>query len=329
MSGNETRDEFPYDEYSAPRRRVTQWLRRIPLARSLGVLIVLVLLYYGAGAAIINKIDADPDFVPRNVAEDSSNAIAAAAALVSREVDENGWTANDPFFMPSAILDNMPNYQQGILKAVSRFSVEMMDHIGRIRGTSQIDKDLERAAGLLKYPGNVWVWDPSVSLAPTATSESQYRAAARALLSYNERLSSGQAVFDRRGDNLMSMLERIASDLGSASAQIDSHILGTGFWLFDTTVDDLFYSTKGQLYGYYILLRELGRDFALILRERQLESVWQQMLDSLREGSQLEPLVVIGGSPDALILPNHLTAQGFYLLRARTQLYEVVNILLK
>ncbi|MCH2395360.1 MAG: DUF2333 domain-containing protein, partial [Oceanibaculum sp.] len=105
MSGNETRDEFPYDEYSAPRRRVTQWLRRIPLARSLGVLIVLVLLYYGAGAAIINKIDADPDFVPQNVAECGSNAIAAAAALVSREVDENGWTANDPFFMPSAILD--------------------------------------------------------------------------------------------------------------------------------------------------------------------------------------------------------------------------------
>jgi len=329
MSGDETRDEFPYDEYSAPRRRVTHWLRRIPLVRSLGVLVLLVLLYYGAGAAIINKIDADPDFAPPTVAEGSSNAIAAAAAMVSREVDQNGWTANDPFFMPSVILDNMPNYQQGILKAVSRFSVEMMDHIGRIRGTSQIDKDLERAAGLLKYPGNVWVWDPSVSLAPTATSESQYRAAARALISYNVRLSTGQAGFDRRGDNLMSMLERIASDLGSASAQIDSHILSAPFWLIDTRVDDLFYSTKGQLYGHYIMLRELGRDFAPILRERQLDGVWQQMLDSLREGSQLEPLVVIGGSPDALILPNHLTAQGFYLLRARTQLYEVVNILLK
>lgn len=329
MSGNETRDEFPYDEYSAPRRRVTQWLRRIPLARSLGVLIALFLLYYGAGAAIINKIDADPDFAPQATAEGSSSAIAAAAALVSREVDQNRWTANDPFFMPSAILDNMPNYQQGILRAVSRFSVEMMDHIGRIRGTSQIDPDLERAAGLLKYPGNVWVWDPSVSLAPTATSESQYRAAARALLSYNTRLSTGQAVFDRRGDNLMSMLERIASDLGSASAQIDTHILQAPFWLFDTKVDDLFYATKGQLYGHYIMLRELGRDFAPILRERQLDGVWQLMLDSLREGSQLEPLIVIGGSPDALILPNHLTAQGFYLLRARTQLYEVVNILLK
>lgn len=329
MSGDETRDEFPYDEYSAPRRRVMHWLRRIPLARSLGVLIALVLLYYGVGAAVINKIDADPDFAPQVTGEGGSAAVAAAAALVSREVDQNGWTANDPFFMPSVILDNMPNYQQGILKAVSRFSVEMMDQLGRIRGTSQIDKDLERAAGLLKYPGNVWVWDPSVSLAPTATSESQYRAGARALLSYNDRLATGQAVFDKRADNLMSLLERIASDLGSSSAQIDTHILDAPFWLFDGTVDDLFYSTKGQLYGHFILLRELGRDFAPILRERQIEGVWQQMLDSLREGSQLEPLIVIGGSPDALILPNHLTAQGFYLLRARTQLYEVVNILLK
>jgi hypothetical protein len=29
------------------------------------------------------------------------------------------------------------------------------------------------------------------------------------------------------------------------------------------------------------------------------------------------------------MLPSHLAAQGFYLLRARTQLKEIVNILLK
>ena len=32
-----------------------------------------------------------------------------------------GWTANDPFFLPGAVLDNMPNYQQGIIYALSRF----------------------------------------------------------------------------------------------------------------------------------------------------------------------------------------------------------------
>lgn len=338
MASDNTRDDlYVDDEYSAPRKR---WMRRLGgglggrlsgglIGRSFAVLVLLVALYYGAGAAIINTVDDDTSFATAAVPPGASRAVEAAAALVERETDTHGWTPNDPFFLPGSILDNMPNFQQGVVKAASRFSVEMMDHIGRLRGTSQIDGDLERAAGLLKYPGNVWVWDPSVSLAPTATSESQYRAAVRALRSYNSRLANGQTVFDRRGDNLMSALERIASDLGSASAQIDGHITHGPFWLFDTDVDDIFYSTKGQLYAHYVILNALGQDFEQVLRERQLDGVWQQMLDGLKTGAELEPLIVIGGSPDALLLPNHLTAQGFYLLRARTQLYEVVNILLK
>ena len=43
----------------------------------------------------------------------------------------------------------------------------------------------------------------------------------------------------------------------------------------------------------------------------------------------MDPLLVINGAPDAVILPSHLAAQGFYLLRARTQLKEISNILLK
>jgi len=45
--------------------------------------------------------------------------------------------------------------------------------------------------------------------------------------------------------------------------------------------------------------------------------------------AQLDPWVVWNGYPDALLIPNHLLAQGFYLLRARTQLREITNILLK
>jgi hypothetical protein len=35
-----------------------------------------------------------------------------------------------------------------------------------------------------------------------------------------------------------------------------------------------------------------------------------------------------GSSGDGLFVPSHLEVQGFYLLRARTQLREVANILL-
>ena len=318
------------DEYSAPRRR---WLSGRGALRwsgwSLVALVVGGLLYYAVGGFVMNVIDDDPAFQPAECPPGSSKAVAAAAALIDREVNQHFWVANDPFFYPSAWLDNTPNYQQGIIYALSRFTVEMTDQIGRTRGSSEADRDLDRAAGLLKFPGNVWIYDLSTSFLPTASSESQYRAARRALLAYNDRLAAGQAVFERRSDNLLATIERIAADLGSASATIDQHLAASRGWSIDTRVDDIFYGVKGRLYGYHVLLRALGEDFAPIIKERQLAGAWSQMLESLRQAAVLDPLVVVNGEPDGLYFPSHLAVQGFYLLRSRTQLREISSILLR
>ena len=39
----------------------------------------------------------------------------------------------------------MPNYQRGMISALGRFSTELMDQLGRTRGSSQTDRDLEQA----------------------------------------------------------------------------------------------------------------------------------------------------------------------------------------
>ena len=188
-----------------------------------------------------------------------------AAALIDREVNQNGWPANDPFFLPGSVLDNMPNYQTGIIQALGRFAVEMVDQIGRTRGSSQADPDLDKAAGLLKYAPNVWIFDFSTSWAPTASSESQYRAARKALLAYNEKLMSNKAVFERRTDNLLSTLDRFAADIGSVSAIIDQQISDHSGDFVDFHADDVFYNAKGKLYAYALLFRALGRDFAKVI----------------------------------------------------------------
>lgn len=318
------------DEYSAPKRRFlpSRGLARIS-GYSLVVLVVLVLLYYVVGAFVMHSIDDDPNFQAINEPEGGSHAVAATAALIDREVDTHFWTANDPFFYPSALLDNTPNFQQGIIYALSRFTIEMADQIGRTRGSSEVDADLDKAAGLLKYPGNVWIFDLSTSFLPTPASETQYRAASRALKAYNDRLASGQAIFERRSDNLIATLDRIASDLGSASATLDQHLAKPRPLLVDTKVDDIFYGVKGRLYGYAILLRELGRDFDGVIKDRQLRPAWDQMMQSLNQAAILDPVVVMNGAPDGAYFPSHLAVQGFYLLRARTQLREITNILLK
>lgn len=295
------------------------------------LLLLIVFGYYVGGMIWIHKINDDLTFLPaeRNTVKGGSAAVEVAAGLIDREINQNRWTSNDPFFMPGALLDNMPNYQQGIMSALARFSFELTDQIGRTRGSSQTDEDLQTAAGLLQYSGTVWSWDPTVSLLPTASSEKQYNKARKALISYNQRLADGRAVFEKRGDNLQATLNRIASDIGSSTAVIDKHIAENAGAYVDFEADDLFYGFKGQAYAYYTVLTALSQDFENLIRERELGNAWNQMLVSFRSIVELDPYVISNAKTDGQLFPNHLAVQGFYILRARTQLREISNILLK
>lgn len=290
---------------------------------SLIVIVLVAVIYYPVGMALVHKIDDNPDFTGNY--QGGSHSVSTASALIDREINQNRWTANDPFFLPSAALDNMPNFQTGIVYALSRFAIELSDQIGRTRGSSQVDPDLDDAAGLLKFRGDKWVFDPSVSLLPGVTSEQQYRQAIAALNLYNQRLADGKAVFERRADNLQETLNRFANDLGSASALIDDKVEDPS--LFDRTADDVFYATKGRLYAYSLILRDLGTDFEQVINERQVAPAWAEMIGSLQAAAALDPLVVVNGSADGIIFPNHLAGLGFYLLRARTQMREISSIL--
>lgn len=294
-------------------------------------LIIIAVLYYPFGMLLADRINDDVTYaIPKDLqTPKGSRAVAMTIALIRRETDETTWVANKPFPLPSSSLDNMPNFQVGLIYALSRFSIEMTDVLGRTRGSSQVDPDLDKASGLLKFDGTIWMWEPSTSLLPTTSAENQYRIAMKGLMRYNKRLANDSAVFERRADNLIAFIDRVSSDLGSASAALDHRAMGSNAGWFDTEADDIFYATKGRLYGYYMLLREIGIDFESVIAEKKAENVWTKMLDSLRTGAEMDPLIITNGANDGLFVPSHLAVQGFYLLRARTQLKEVANILQK
>jgi hypothetical protein len=305
--------------------------RKTPLQALLAVVAVIVVLYYPVGMMLAHQVNDDLAFESPEAFRPAgaSRAVAMAVALIGREVAETTWVANKPFIFPSSVLDNMPNFQTGMIYALSRFAIEMTDALGRTRGSSQVDADLDKASGLLKYDGTIWVWEPSTSLLPTASAERQYLAGRKALDRYNERLAAGNAVYDRRADNLIAFLDRVGADLGSASAALDERAMTSDAGWFDTAADDVFYATKGRLYGYFMVLREIGIDFADVIDEKNAAPVWGQMLDNLRTAAGMDPLIISNGANDGFLMPSHLAAQGFYLLRARTQLKEVANILFK
>lgn len=294
-----------------------------------GLILAAMLLYYPVGAAVVHKINDDVTFAPPAQPTEASLAVATAAALLNREVNETGWPANDPWFFPGSILDNMPNFQSGEIQALQRVVTELRDQIGRSRGTSSADRALQDAASNLNIQPDIWYIDFSRSWAPMKPSESYYGDAMKSLNDFNGRMVRGEAVFERRADNLLSTLERISQDLGAASDKIDREIDAESAAWFDTGADDIFYFNKGQLYGYGLLLKALGTDFQKILDEKGARTIWERMTDSMLEGAALQPFFVINGELGSVAQPNHLAEQGFYLLRARAQLDELRDILQK
>ncbi|NDE90049.1 MAG: DUF2333 family protein [Alphaproteobacteria bacterium] len=303
-------------------RRLSLWL--------VALFFVGVFVYYIVlGLAFYQKIDDNPDFQATDVTPGGSAAVDMANALITREVETHAWVANDPWFVPSVWLTRTPAYQQGIVYALSRFAISMTDSLARQRGSSAVDPDLDKASGLLKYSGDVWVFNFKTSILPTATSEQQYKSARKSLIAFNQRLASGQATFERRADNLQAAIESISADLGSQSAIISDHIEKKGGGLLEFESNTVFFNAKGRLYAYYLILRELGRDFAPIIKDKDMENVWNNALGSLREAAELNPLIIFNGRGDSQFLPCHLCAEGFWLLRARTQLREVASIITK
>jgi hypothetical protein len=312
----------PTKDRRAPRWR---WLKRGALA-----IAILLLLYYPVGMVLLHRIGDDTRFESSPAAATGqSRAVAILGAVIDREVNRHRWTPNDPFFVPSAALDNLPNFQRGIQAGAALVIVELRDKLARTRGSSSVDADLQEAASRINTSTDQWIWNPRVSLMPQSQAEQHYRETIRRLVAYNKRLIEDKAVFERRADNLQALIDRINADLGSQSALIADRVIREGDRVFDTQSDNIFYQTKGRLYVYYLVLRELAQDFDAVLGERQLKAAWSQMLISLEHAAKLQPLIVRNGRADSMIMPSHLAAQGFFLLRARVQLKEIHDVLLR
>lgn len=289
---------------------------------------VAFFLYILIGMMVVHRVDDSLSPTSRAPAG-ASQAVADLAFLVRRETISHNWTANDPVFLPGWWIDNTPNFQKGMMGALSRFAFELRDQLGRTRGSSAVDESLEKAAGDLAKEPDRWVIDFSTSLLPTTPSHTYYREAVKELEAYNARLAAGDAVYERRVDNFLATLDRIALDLGASSAALEQYIgENAGGIMPDFGADDLFYQVKGQVYGYLMILQAMRVDFSKVIEDKELAALYDELLRSLGAAATLDPVLVTNGAADG-ILANHLSVQGFYLLRARTQLREVGNILLK
>jgi len=265
----------------------------------------------------------------------SSALVDASADLIDMNVNQNAWISSMLLYRlgffgidwdHTPFLDNKASFQRGVHQAVRRTSAELVDTLGRVRGTSGINSNLQDARGNLQFDEYSWYFglDPFGFKTP---SPAYYRTATEKLRAFNADLTSCNATFDTRADNLIQFVDRIANDLGGTAAILRERSENNSAGWFDTRADDRFWFAYGQLYGYYAVLSGAGADFSQVIRERNLGPLWAETLARFRSALRVQPAIVSNGSEDGLIMPSHLAVMGFHTLMVRSNLVEVRSVL--
>ena len=332
-------------ETSAPRR--PRWKLNGIVAVVLGyALIILALMWWW---------DTEPAyFDPIKVTQEMATArqqpvvvgTATTSALIrSIEVmlDKRGGYLSNDKLPPGLLMDNMPNWEFGVVTASRDLTRAMRNEFSRSQTQSVEDKDLQEAEPLISSPNDRWF---------LPSSESQYRKATAHIESYATRLADtnkDDAQFYARADNLADFLSVVSTRLGSLSqrlsasvgqARIDtdlandpnaqqskpaasSRIVKTPW----TKIDDNFYEARGYTWALREQLEAIRVDFGPVLRDKNAMISLEQVIREIEEAQKpLGSPMVLNGSPFGFF-GNHSLVLANYISRANAALIELRELL--
>lgn len=264
--------------------------------------------YYFLGSQIAEDIDVQTKYLLPKQQSAKMETANAMSFLLKRELDDKMWTPNLPPLFPAYALDNMPNFQIGIVDAARDINVVLR----RMEGINaeQYD-DLQRAGQLLNYAPNVWLLSKKDAFNIAPSSNTQYRKAAKYLRKFNER-----ADFSPHANHLPQFMEQISRKLTKLVLKSEEHQQEHGGDIIDFRVDDIFYHNCGYAFALSQIVRAMGADYKEEILRHNVYTEWTYLLSSLQKAAEFQPVVVRSGKPKDLLTPNHLTEQNFYLMRA-------------
>lgn len=268
---------------------------------------------------------------------------ATLIATIETLLDKRGGYLSNDLLPPGVFMDNVPNWEFGVLSASRDLSRYLRSDFSRSQTQSAEDKDLMEAEPLLSSPNDRWLF-PS--------SESQYRKAAKYLNNYLVRLADadqGDAQFYARADNLTSYLRVVSTRLGSLSQRLSASVgqerldtdlagdrsaqqstPGQGVRIVQTPwmqIDDVFYESRGYTWALLQQLHAMQRDFAGVLRDKNAQVSLQQVVRELEEAQKgLGSPVVLNGTPFGFFA-NHSLVMANYVSRANAAIIDLMSLL--
>ncbi|WP_419811204.1 DUF2333 family protein [Bacterioplanoides sp.] len=255
---------------------------------------------------------------------------------------QGGYLSND-IFPPGLWLDNVPNWEYGVLVQVRDFSRALRKDFSRSQSQSTEDKDLAIAEPQLHFDSNSWA---------VPSTEAEYRRGLKALENYLARLSDPNtptAQFYARADNLRQWLFDVETRLGSLSQRLSASVgkrrLNTDLagdpvasqstpTDYDqevktprTQIDDVFYEARGTAWALAHILRAIEVDFRDVLQKKNALVSLRQIIRELEATQESVGSPIILNGDGFGIFANHSLVMASYISRANAAILDLRELL--
>lgn len=322
--------------------RSMPWLRGGFLLLVIYLVVALLLGWFWSGERTLFDVrEATAKHARSQVvgAATSSALIETVDVLLNKR---GGYLSND-IMPPGVWLDNLPNWEYGVIIQVRDMSKAMREAFSRSLSQSTEDADLALAESRFNFDHNSWVMP---------ASESEYRSGVEYLQGYLERLTDNDeynAQFYARADNLRYWLGTVETRLGSLSQRLSASVgqrrinidlsgeeagqqatpapdemeIKTS-WL---EIDDVFYEARGTTWALIHFLRAVELDFADVLNKKNATVSLQQIIRELESTQQnvSSPIILNGGGFG--FFANHSLVMASYISRANAAIIDLRELL--
>ncbi|MEK9749708.1 MAG: DUF2333 family protein, partial [Pseudomonadales bacterium] len=263
--------------------------------------------------------------------------------LMSSLLEKPGGYLSNDVMPPSSMMDNVPNWEFGVLVQCRDFARALRNTMSRSQSQSTEDADLVTTENQFYFDSESWL---------IPQTESEYAKGIESLQRYLRRLGDEQrpdAQFYARADNLSIWLGEVETRLGSLSQrlsasvgkrQLDTSLAGDEAarqstqtrtdqtiktpWL---ELDDVFYEARGSTFAILHLLQAVDEDFADVLDKKNARVSLRQIIRELEPTQEtLWSPMILNGSGFGM-LANHSLVMASHISRANAAMSDLRRLL--
>lgn len=311
----------------------------------LAILIVLLGFYWSAEPAPFSVQQKAAERLAQSGSAPVVGGTTTVALITVAETllqKPGGYLSND-VAPPGIYLDNIPNWEFGVLVQVRDLTRAFRENFSRSQSQSTEDPDLIVSEPNFQINNDSWLFPPS---------ESEYAEAIDHLDSYLERISdpaNAEAQFYARADNLATWLLAVESRLGSLSQRLSSSVrqqrINTDTageagaaqstparseisvktpWL---QIDDVFYEARGATWALMHFLQAVEIDFRDVLEDKNAVASLSQIVRELEASQRTVFFPVILNGSGFGIFANHSLTMANYISRANAAIIDLRSLL--